>query len=267
MERKVLSILGCGWLGKAVAERFISEGWNVKGSTTSPEKFATLTAMGIDPYLVRMDPHPAGDRLDNFLDADILLVSIPPRRKAGLTAVYLEQIKSLSEALANATVKRVIFISSTSIYQDLNRTVVEGDADPSSYLFLAENFLLTNLSFKTTVLRFGGLIGGDRHPGRFLAGKQNVDGATTPVNMIHQQDCVAIIFQIVVQNVFGEVFNACADLHPTKKEFYEAAGEALDLSPPTFSEAIDSPFKIVSAEKLKSALKYQFSFPDPMGMV
>ena len=168
--------------------------------------------------------------------------------------------------MGGATVKRVIFISSTSIYQDLTRIVIEEDADPSTYLYLAERFLMSNQTFKTTVLRFGGLVGGDRHPGRFLAGKQDVDGATTPVNMIHQQDCVEIIFQLVQQNAFDEVFNACADLHPTKKEFYEASSRVLNLSPPTFREQKDSSFKIVSADKLKSALRYQFIFPDPMRM-
>ena len=38
-----ISILGCGWLGKALAESLISGNYNVKGSTTQTEKLSNLT--------------------------------------------------------------------------------------------------------------------------------------------------------------------------------------------------------------------------------
>ncbi|WP_165823965.1 SDR family oxidoreductase [Pseudochryseolinea flava] len=267
MKAGTLSILGCGWLGMAVADRFLREGWQVNGSTTTQEKLSTLTTKGVNAFLVEMNPHLQGSALDRFFHADVLLVSVPPRRKAGLTDLYNTQIESLSIALTKTNITRIIFISSTSIYDDLNREVFEEDANPSSYLYRAEQCLFSVENYKTTVLRFAGLIGGDRHPGRFLSGKQNVDGAEMPVNMIHQQDCVNIIMAIVQQDLFGDVFNACADLHPTKKEFYEASSRALNVAPPTFSNNVHTPFKIVNADKLKEKLQYQFTYPDPMSMI
>lgn len=267
MNKKVLSILGCGWLGIAVAKQFVQRGWHVQGSTTSPEKIASLSALGIDPFLIQLTPQPNGENLDKFFDADVLLVSIPPRRKAGLTDVYVAQMESLAEFLTAVKTRNVIFISSTSIYRDLDREVFEADADVSSYLFHAEQSLINNPSFKTTVLRFGGLVGDDRHPGKFLSGKQGIAGPTMPVNMIHQRDCVEVIFQIAAQRAFGEVFNACADLHPTKKEFYEAASRALKLPPPSFDESRDASFKVVNSDKLKTSLKYSFIYSDPMTMI
>ena len=266
MRKNVISILGCGWLGKAVGKRFVDKGWHVFGSTTTSAKLVVLQEEGITPCLLQMDPDLQGEKVNNFLNADVLMISIPPRRKAGLTDVYLAQMKSLSDVISKTKLKRIIFISSTAVYDDVSREVFESDANPESYLFKAEQYFLSNPSFRTTVLRFGGLIGSDRHPGRFLSGKENIDGAEAPVNMVHQRDCVNIVEQIVDQQVYGEVFNACADVHPTKQQFYNAASKLLGLPPPLFSERKDSPFKIVNAGKLKSALGYEFEYPDPMRM-
>jgi nucleoside-diphosphate-sugar epimerase len=266
MTKKTLSILGCGWLGKAVGARFADAGWKVLGSTTSAEKFSTLAAKGITPVLIQLDPAPTGESLDEFFDADIMLIGIPPKRKAGLTDLYLKQVESLAEFIAEKKVSRVIFISSTSVYADLNREVIESDADPTSYLVTAENLLLSRPEFRTTVLRFGGLVGPDRHPGRFLSGKQNVDAPTSPVNIIHQQDCINIIFDVVRQDLFGHVFNACADNHPSKKSFYENASRALNLPLPVFTALSSAPHKIVSSWKLKEVSGYVFTYPDPLTM-
>jgi nucleoside-diphosphate-sugar epimerase len=267
MDKGKLSILGCGWLGKAVGTYFVKEGWRVLGSTTTPERIPTIDALGIKPVLIKLDPIPTGDGLDPFFDADVLLISIPPKRKAGLTEMYLKQIESLAAFISTKRVSRVIFVSSTSVYKEVNRAVVEEDADPSSYLVLAENFFARHSSFSTTILRFGGLVGPDRHPGRFLSGKQNVDGPEAVVNIIHQQDCVKIIATIVRQNLFGHTFNACADDHPSKRTFYEAASRALSLQPPSFNEQSKTSFKIVSSRKLKEMADYAFIFPDPLGML
>jgi nucleoside-diphosphate-sugar epimerase len=266
MTKQTLSILGCGWLGKAVGERFVKAGWRVLGSTTQAANFEMLAAKGITPALIQLNPAPSGD-VDVFFDADVLLISVPPKRKSGLTDVFLHQVEAVAEVCARKKIKRVIFISSTSVYGEMNRSVIESDADPSSYLVIAENFLVNRQEFLTTVLRFGGLVGPARHPGRFLSAKQNVDGADVPVNIIHQEDCVNIIFEIVRQDVFGEIFNACADEHPSKRTFYTGASLSLNLPPPSFNENGNTAFKIVMSDKLKRTINYTFSFSDPMGML
>jgi nucleoside-diphosphate-sugar epimerase len=54
-----------------------------------------------------------------------------------------------------------------------------------------------NSRFKTTILRFGGLIGEDRNPIRFLAGRENLENPDAPINLIHQTDCIGIILRII----------------------------------------------------------------------
>ncbi|MFB6305982.1 MAG: SDR family NAD(P)-dependent oxidoreductase, partial [Flavobacteriales bacterium] len=70
-------------------------------------------------------------------------------------------------------------MSSTSVYPALNRTIRENDAkapekESGKALLNAEQLLNQETQWQTTVLRFCGLIGHNRHPGRFLTGKKSL---------------------------------------------------------------------------------------------
>jgi nucleoside-diphosphate-sugar epimerase len=255
---KSISILGCGWVGMALGADLSKKGYLVKGSTTQESKFESLQSAGIAPYLIHFNPSLVSINAGDFFDSDVLVITIPPRRKSGLTDAYLQQLDSIATHVLNGTTRKIIFISSTSVYPEQNTIVTEQDADTESYLYKAESILRLRSELKTTVVRFGGLIGPGRHPGNFLTGKKELKGANNPVNIIHQQDCIEIIRTIIDHEMWGEVFNACSDRHPTKKEFYTAASIELGLNQPEFSEDDNSPFKVVSCEKLKRLLNYRF---------
>ena len=51
----VVSILGCGWYGKALARALLQKGMTVKGSATSAEKLEALAASGIIPFIAVFD--------------------------------------------------------------------------------------------------------------------------------------------------------------------------------------------------------------------
>ncbi|HEY5715736.1 MAG TPA: dTDP-glucose 4,6-dehydratase, partial [Psychromonas sp.] len=121
-----------------------------------------------------------------------------------------------------------------------------------------------NKHFKSTILRFSGLIGGKRHPGRFFATGKPIRLANAGVNLIHLEDCLAIIAIIIKQHIFPGLFNACADTHPSKADFYTANALALGLDKPNLSEENKQSNKIVSNEKLKKRLNYQFIHADLM---
>ncbi len=128
-----------------------------------------------------------------------------------------------------------------------------------------------NPNFKTTVLRFGGLIGEDRHPIKFLAGRENLENPEAPINLIHQLDCIGIIEAIIChpeisgQNdklSFGEIFNAVAPFHPTRKVYYSQKALELNLPKPEFNENKPSVGKIISSEKVTTILGYVFQKPE-----
>ena len=273
---KSISILGCGWLGKPLAVELIKSGYQVSGSTTQENKLDEFKSLGIKPFLIKFDPRLSSGATASsdsttehlvFFQADILIISIPPRRKSGGMDPYLEQLNNVVQEILKGSISNVLFISSTSVYADGDRIVSESEADPTSYLVEAENILYNQTKFRTTVIRFGGLVGPGRNPGRFLAGKKDVQGGNHPVNVIHQQDCIGIIKTIIELQAWGEVFNACADHHPTRKEFYSRASVAMKLEAPQFFDSDVSRNKIVGCDKLKTELKYQFIYSDLIEML
>ncbi|WP_089319416.1 SDR family oxidoreductase [Pontibacter ummariensis] len=266
-----ISIMGCGWLGLPLAERLIATSYEVKGSTTNAKKVQLLQQKGISPFRINLQEETtAGEVLAAFLQSEVLVLNVPPQLRKGGGTEYLRQMRLLQTALLDSPVRKVLFVSSTSVYHDLNRWVTENDAglteatSPSHVLLQAEDLFRKQSQWQTTVVRFAGLVGGDRHPGRFLAGKTQVAGGEVPVNLIHLEDCLAVLEKIIVTGKWNEVYNACADAHPTRQEFYVQAAGQLKLTPPEFSPGEETNYKLISSEKLKRELPYSFRYPDPM---
>ncbi|NTV03154.1 MAG: SDR family oxidoreductase [Chlorobiaceae bacterium] len=273
MQKERISILGCGWFGLPLAQKLIGEGYRVKGSTTREEKLGDLKAAGIEPYRIVVGETVEGD-LKGLLDTDILIVDIPPGRREDIEEFHVMQLSQLIDALLDSPVKHVLFISSTSVYPDLGKEVVEtDDLDPDiagkpagRALLFAEEMLRSERAFGTTVVRFGGLIGPGRNPSDFLQRMKVVADPDQPVNLIHLDDCIGVVSEIIRQGAWGEVFNACCPEHPTRRSFYQAATERLGVVAPIpeDSGAASRPFKIVSSRKLIESLGYRFQHPDPL---
>lgn len=266
---KSISILGCGWLGHPLATRLVQEDWQVRGSTTTKDKIPLLEADGIIPFYLTLEPELTGDRTDAFFQSEILFINIPPGRKRDdVEENHPAQIRSILENLENSSIKWIIFAGSTSVYRAANRTMQEEDAgDPDSAsgraLLEAESMTRNLPDIDYTILRFGGLYGYNRKPGRFMAGKKGIKGGNSPVNLIHQDDAVNIVLEVLRQECKNEIFNCVSDVHPTRKELYSNAAQKLELEPPEFSEE-QAPWKIISNERLKVKLGYRFVHPNPV---
>jgi nucleoside-diphosphate-sugar epimerase len=267
-----ISILGCGWLGLALGEQLQQQGYRVQGSVTSQEASPALAAAGIRPTQLVLSPELRGENTDSFFDCQVLIINFPPERRPDIEDFLPAQIQSLIAQILKHGIPKVLFVSSTSVYPDVNREVYEGEPlspakSSGRALKLAEELLLTQTAFKTTVLRLGGLVGYDRLPGTYLASKKEVSNGDVPLNVIHRDDCVAIIEQLIRQDVWGEVFNACADEHPLRKEYYTLAAQLAGLATPVFISNGPSQYKLVNSEKLKAHLGYTFHYPDPLKML
>jgi len=271
MNPATISILGCGWLGLPLARHLLAQGWTVRGSTTTPAKLETLAEAGIDPYLLTLDPEPQGERVDAFFEADVLFVNVPPPRGAGdVVAVMRRQARGVLDAARQGGVGWILYVSSTSAYANLNRVVTEDDAyegtparASGAALREAERLLFGAEGVDVTVLRFAGLYGPDRTPGRFLAGRTGVSGPDAPVNMVHLADGIGVTTAVLREDARDALFNVCADEHPTRRVFYAQAATSQGLEPPTFSDAATD-FKIVSNRTVRDHLGYTFEHPDPL---
>ena len=239
-----ISILGCGWLGFPLAKKLIEIGFEVKGSTTSEKKLALLKSYKIEPFLLELSETKISDSATEFLyNSEILIINIPPGlRKINETTAektFVAKIKNLIPFIEKSTLKKVIFISSTSVYADTTaisivteESVLQPDTESGKQLVEVENLLRNNFNFQTTIIRFGGLIGEDRNPIHMLAGKTNIPNPDAPINLIHQQDCIGIICEILKQNCWNEAFNAVAPNHAKRKNYYTEKAKQFHLTAP-----------------------------------
>ena len=281
-----ISILGCGWLGLPLAKALLENGFLVKGSTTSVGKLSVLENLGIQAFQIELSETKIQGEVDSFLEnSKILIIDVPPKLRSSSTdpsttlrMTFVEKIKNVIPFIEKSSVENVLFISSTSVYGDTStalsvteETKLNPDTESGRQLVQTEQLLQSNSNFKTTILRFGGLIGEDRHPIKFLAGRKNIENPNAPINLIHQEDCIGIIMEIL--RPFGklkagsaqndklernETFNAVAPFHPSRKEYYTQKAIDLALDLPEFNAENSNFGKTISSSKVEKVLGYSF---------
>jgi nucleoside-diphosphate-sugar epimerase len=262
-----ISILGCGWLGLPLAKAFLKKGFLVKGSTTSIEKISILQSAGIAPFIIRLEEEKISASITDFLaGSQILIVNIPPKLRGNSTENFVAKIATLIPFIEKATIEKVLFVSSTSVYGEDNELVTDEtplnpDTEGGRQLVIVESLLQKNSCFETTILRFGGLIGEDRNPVRFLSGRENVENPDAPINLIHQEDCIGIIEKIIELDSWNKTYNAVAPFHPTRKEYYTQKAIDLNLALPKFAGSNTIVGKTILNDKLIKSLHYSFLKP------
>jgi len=267
--KPTISIIGLGWLGRPLASELARQGHQVLGSTTSPEKQTQLQAVGIDAYLLNLAPQPEGD-LEALLNANILVVNVPPKAGKFGEDFHPAQMQYLAGAVHQSAIKWVIYVSSTSVYPEINRVVQENDVQTpeesaSPALVRAEQLwqALQTDAFRVTILRCGGLMGYERQAGKYVAGR-TIDSGSVPVNYIHRDDAVGLICAVIEQGLTG-VYNAVAPEHPSRAEVYRDSCTKHGYALPTFVEP-NSPlsYKVVQSEKLIAQTGYIFQYTSPL---
>ncbi len=262
---KKISILGCGWLGFPLAQHFIQNGFQIKGSTTTFEKVKILEAESITAFQIELHEDKIIGSIAEFLkDSEILILDIPPKLRSVVKENFVKKIQTLLPYIEQSTIKKVLFVSSTSAFADNNQIVTDEtlpnpDTESGKQLVEVEQLLMSQTAFETTVLRFGGLIGKNRHPIHFLAGRSNIENPDAPVNLIHLQDCIGIINKIIHLEYWNTTLNAAVTEHPTKKEYYTQKALELNLPVPHFNLDKPSVGKTISSEKILKELEYKFT--------
>ncbi|WP_114751278.1 NAD(P)-binding domain-containing protein [Pleomorphovibrio marinus] len=263
-----ISIIGLGWIGKPLAAALQAKGHQVIGSTTSKEKLSALCVEGFDTRLFRLDPKPGGAGFEDLFNADILYINIPPSRRHHPDSYHPEQIAYLKQLAENANVGKIIYVSATSVYPSQNQVAREDDpldenTTENPALFNAEQLLWQNKSYGLTVVRFGGLLGDNRVPGKYFAGKERVPGHP-PVNYVYREDAVRAIQWIIEKGLWNKTFNVVAPQHPKKRQVYESNARQLGFALPNSYESPEhTTWKQISVEKFLST-GFNFHYPDPL---
>ncbi|MCX2718818.1 SDR family oxidoreductase [Lentiprolixibacter aurantiacus] len=239
---KTIGIMGCGWLGLPLAKHLAERGYTVRGTTTSEAKLTLLVKSGVAPFMISISEQGIEGNITSFLSGlDVIIINIPPALRGGNTSDYVLKLKRLHEHIASAGVARVIFVSSTSVYGAVSGKVTENTIpEPGSasgrQLLRAEDLFRTDQNLKTAIVRFGGLIGPDRHPARSLAGRKDLKNGHHPVNLIHLDDCIALLTTILERDWWDAIFNGVSPEHPSKQKYYRGQAEKMGLEPPEFMQ-------------------------------
>jgi len=282
-----VGIVGCGWLGSALAHQLKSQNINVLATRSNIDNTEQLKCQGIDAEVLSL---PAEQELLDthaIFKQQCLVIAITPQFRQGRVD-YADKVQQLvkSAKVANC-VEQIILLSSSAVYNGLSGVVDENveldlSADKVAILKDAEQAVLNfnrhsfnknidnqsndkQINKNAYVLRLAGLVGPNRHPGKFLLNGRMLNSPQAIVNLIHQHDAVGLIHALLMTDLSGGIFNGVSATQVTKKQYYQAAASALNLPMPNFEEndliSVSAP-KIVSGKKTKEALTYTFSHDD-----
>lgn len=240
------AILGLGYLGRPLAQKFYENGYEV----TAIKRHLTSDDINLPIQLDAIDlnqPNAFQTALPHWADKPTWFCLLPPSSLHDYTAA-LQQWLQLAESL---DVQHIIFTSSTSVYGDEVRECDETSplnpqTDNAKQIAAVENLLLNSAIPNIDILRLGGLYSAERHPVTRLVLKHNISGGKQPVNVVHQDLAVAALFQTALNPAGKRIKNVVEPKHPTRAEFYTAEAAKLGLPAPDFNPDDQSSGKIVN---------------------
>lgn len=248
------TILGAGWLGLELALR-LKETYTLKLSSSSPEKIQTLKGLGFKNIYHFNEKNL--DNLEALLDTDFLFINYPPSKFED----YIGFLSNIYNSKLLKKIKKVIFISSTSIYPNINGVFNESfilKNPVSQNVYNAEKLVEKQSHL---IFRASGLIGANRIAGKRSASKE-VDTALKKVNHVHRDDVInAVIFSI--KNDLEGIFNLCAKGHPTCEELYLSNAKKYDFEEPIFTNSKDYKNRIIDGSKIEE-YGFKYKYPNPL---
>lgn len=160
-------------------------------------------------------------------DSDVLIFNLTPS--------VIKSFEKFQSFIQNIRTKRLIFVSSTSVYG------LQGEVDEDSPTFpesdsgkLLQSCELTLLSNKSNscVIRPAGIYGPESHPGRYMAGREVSVNGNESINLID----IDSLAEIIINNFETKysVVNAVNIHHPRKEDYYLDYCKRKGLDAPIF---------------------------------
>lgn len=261
---KRIGIIGCGWLGKALAEQLVIRGDQVVTTVRTQDKAIELSEGNFICLPLALPIETL--RQHQVFQHDIIVVAITPQFKKGRID-YAQNIEQIIDAAEHTGVVKLILVSSTGALAG-NTGVINEDAaylaeDEKSVLLQQAEQSVINAKLQGKVIRMSGLVGEDRKPGRFLAGKQDLKQALAPVNLIHQIDAIGLLLKLIDSDTSQQIFHGVSNTLVNRKDFYQQAAKSMRLEPPTFSDVdLGENGKRILGDKTRVWLDYQYQVDD-----
>ena len=260
-----ISIIGCGWLGLELGKELLNKHYKVRGSTTTEKKRIEISKIGIDASLLTINEnsHLNYSKSDLFKSKTII-ITLPFKRSFNPPTIYENQITILLNEIKKYNKNpSIIFTSSTSIYPKDIIVVSESTQlkrlTPRQKTLLNVENKIKSYTKNNIILRLGGLFGGSRKIGMFLRNKTILENSNSPVNLIHRKDVIAIIENLLSNNISNITLNCVCNHHPNKEDLYDFHAKRLNVPTPIFKDA-KKPTKLVNSNLINKLLKYKFIY-------
>jgi len=247
-----LVVLGAGWLGKALCLEAQKNGWQVQGTHRSDKHeydFQRQFVLHNEKLVHQID-----------LQDAYWVCAITPRTRDG-NSNYSETLTAALKLSQQLNAKGFLLCSSTGVY-DQEPGIYSESSDISCTnerqikLFEAEEQVLAQ---NAKVVRLAGLLGPNREPGRFIAGKQLQSSSLQVVNMVHQQDVINAIFSVFSHWQQGQnIYNVVNPSHPSKADYYAKKCILNAVQMPSFLSDEQGERKIIGSAIEALGFTYQY---------
>jgi nucleoside-diphosphate-sugar epimerase len=231
-------ILGCGYLGRRVANLWLARRHRIFALTRGPENAEVLRTSGVEPVLGDVTQSEA---LNSLPQADTVLYAIGLDRTSGasMRSVFVDGLANVLDHLPRP--RRFIYVSSCSVYGQSDggwvdeNSPTEPQEESGRIVLEAERLLHARLP-EAIVLRLGGIYG----PGRLLrrktieTGEPIVGDPDKWLNLIHVDDAAAAALAAQERGKPGCIYNICDDQPVRRRDFYEELARRLGAPTPQF---------------------------------
>ena len=234
-------VVGCGYLGTPVAEKWLRDGHRVHVLTRSAEHAELFSRQGMSPILGDIT---VPETLVDLPEVEHVLCAVGYDRRAGLSinTVYVEGLTHLLDALSTKTA-RLIYVSSTGVYGqndgawiDENSPCLPVRAGGVACLEAERRLQNHVIGRRSVILRMCGIYGPGRVPriADIKAGRPIMSPEDGYLNLIHREDAVRSIL-LAEENAVPPDLILVGDGCPVlRRDYFSYLAQLLETDLPDF---------------------------------
>lgn len=255
MQKRAFVTGASGFVGGALAERLIADGWQVVALVRATSNTSKLESLGAE--LVVGDVCQADGLLDVMAGSDVVFhcaaLTGVGHRVEDFQRVIAGGTDNLLAVARGASVKRFIFVSSVAVYElngvsrcDEQRPLLTSSIDPYANAKIAAETACLGAHqaghFEVSIVRPVFIYGAGDRPGGFLPelvsmmtqGKfKLIGGGCNRIPLVYVSDLADLLVRCAERpEAAGQVYNACSKGSPTWRDMVQSLCSGLGIKQP-----------------------------------
>ena len=261
-------IAGCGDVGTHLGQQLVRAGHHVLGLRRQTE----LLPDEIEPVRVDLCDPQSVRRLPRSVDYIVYALSPDHPSENAYINAYQRGPRILIEGLRDvgATIKRVVYVSSTRVYSQTNGDWVDEDSKTEAVEFRANALIagerfFASCGLNAVVLRLAGIYGPGRSNliRRVEAGTTCRESPPRFTNRIHRDDCVGVLQHLLELRSPGSIYVGVDHCPAPQCEVMDWIAERIGVTRPP-REALKSTDRVSNkrcSNRRLIASGYRFRYP------